>query len=426
MSRWFNKRNVSRKKPIISNSPRNLLFIFEILSLSLLFIYQGKEINKYTLITGIGLVFLIYISNFALNKVSHGDNYIFLIVTMLISIGIVMIYRIDAELGVKQLIWTAVGIAVFFASYLIMKFIRGWDRGIYFYIGATYLAFILTFAFGMRKGGSLNWIEIGSITVQPSEIIKIIIIFVLASFYSNKEKYNKIKHSSYYLTAVMYTFILLSFMQKDLGTALVFYAVFFLIQFIYEDNRKLILYNLGLFTVSGGLGYLIFDHVKIRFQSWLNPWKYIQNQGYQITQSLFAIAEGGFFGKGLGLGNPDFIPVVYTDFIFSAICEEMGIFTGIGIIMLFMILVYRGFKIAIGQDNMFYRILAIGISSLFGIQSFVILAGVLKLIPLTGITLPFVSYGGSSMVASFIALGILQACSEEIRIKDDSNDDQRV
>lgn len=425
MLRRRKKKDIPRKRLISNNSPRNLLFIFEILSLSLLFIYQGGDIDRYTLITGIGLVVLIYISNFALNKLSHGDNYIFLITTMLISIGVVMIYRIDPELGVKQLIWTAAGIGVFFISYMVIKFVRGWDKGIYLYIAATYIAFALTFAFGMRKWGALNWIQIGSITIQPSEIIKIIIIFVLASFYSNKDKFGKIKHSSYYLTALMYTFILLSFMQRDLGTALVFYAVFFLIQFIYEDNRKLILYNLGLFTISGTLGYFIFDHVKIRFQSWLNPWKYIESQGYQITQSLFAIAEGGFFGKGLGLGNPDFIPVVYTDFIFSAICEEMGIFTGIGVIMLFMILVYRGFKIAIGQENMFYRILAIGISSLFGIQSFIILGGVLKMIPLTGITLPFVSYGGSSMIASFIALGILQACSEEIRVKDGS-DDQRI
>ena len=125
----------------------------------------------------------------------------------------------------------------------------------------------------------------------------------------------------------------------ELLERLAFYAVFIVIQFIYEKNRKLILYNIGLFTTSGLLGYMIFDHVKIRFQAWINPWKYIERQGYQITQSLFAMAEGGFFGTGLGLGHPEFIPVVYTDFIFSAICEEMGIFIGIGVIMLFMILV---------------------------------------------------------------------------------------
>ena len=195
---------------------------------------------------------------------------------------------------------------------------------------------------------------------------------------------------------------------------LIFYSIFIALQFIYEENRKLILYNLLLFIVAGVAGYFLFDHVRIRFQIWLDPWKYIDNKGYQITQSLFAIATGGFFGTGIGLGHPDFIPEVYTDFIFSAICEEMGIFTGIGVIMLFLILVYRGFKIAISQDDKFFRIVALGISILFGIQSFIIFGGVLKLIPLTGITIPFVSYGGSSMVSSFIALGILQVASEEI------------
>lgn len=222
---------------------------------------------------------------------------------------------------------------------------------------------------------------------------------------------------------IVYSFILLLFMQRDLGTALVFYMVFIAIQFIYEEDRKLILYNIGLFTVAGTAGYFIFDHVKIRFQSWLNPWKYIESQGYQITQSLFAIAEGGFFGKGLGLGRPDFIPVVYTDFIFSAICEEMGVFTGIGVIMLFMILVYRGVKIAISQENIFYRILALGVSVLFGAQSFIILGGVLKMIPLTGLTLPFVSYGGSSLISSFIGLGILQISSEEAAFKEELNEE---
>ena len=137
------------------------------------------------------------------------------------------------------------------------------------------------------------------------------------------------------------------------------------------------------------------------------------------SQSLFAIAEGGFFGTGLGLGHPHFIPLAYTDFIFSAICDEMGLFTGIGIIMLFMILVYRGFKIALSQSDLFYRILALGVSILFGVQSIIILGGVLKVLPLTGITLPFVSYGGSSILSSFIGLGILQVASEELDLEGD-------
>ncbi len=403
---------------IREKSPRNLLFIFEVLALLLLFVNQWENINRLTLMTGIGLVLIIYLSNYILSKVSNGDNYIFLIVTMLISIGIIMIYRIDEGLGIKQLTWISLGIFLFFITYSIMKYIRVWKNWLYIYIIISYILFLITFIFGNRKGGAINWVNIKGITFQPAEITKLLLIFILSAYYSNPQKWKKIKYASYYLMGIIYSFVLLLFLQRDLGTALVFYLIFLAIQFIYEDDRKLILYNIILFSISGILGYFIFDHVKIRFQSWLNPWSYIERQGYQITQSLFAIAEGGFFGKGLGLGHPDFIPVVYTDFIFSAICEEMGIFTGIGIIMLFMIFVYRGFKIAISQDNKFYKILALGISILFGVQAFIILGGVIKLIPITGLTLPFVSYGGTSLISSFVALGILQICSEEIDFKE--------
>ncbi|TJX13863.1 FtsW/RodA/SpoVE family cell cycle protein [Tissierella creatinini] len=407
------------KNGVSPKSPRNLLFLFEVLSLFLLFIYQWESVNRYTYITGIGLIFIIYISNLILNRISKGDNYIFLIVTMLISIGVIMIYRIDSELGVKQLIWLSFGIFIFYLTYFTLRFIRGWQKWITLYIGVAYILFILTFILGTRKYGAINWIQIGSFSFQPAEITKILLIFILASYYSNTEKFKKYKNAKYYIMLIVYSFIGLLFLQKDLGTALIFYGIFVAIQFIYEEDRRLILYNLGLFAIGGIIGYGLFDHVKVRILTWIDPWSYIDNKGYQITQSLFAIAEGGFFGTGLGLGHPEFIPLAYTDFIFPAICEEMGLFAGIGIIMLFLILVYRGFKIALSQINPFFRILALGVSILFGVQSIIILGGVLKVLPLTGITLPFVSYGGSSVLSSFIVLGILQVASEDLPIDED-------
>jgi cell division protein FtsW (lipid II flippase) len=394
--------------------PRNLLVLFELMAIALLFIYDRENLDKITLISGISLILMIYISNFILPKISSGDNYIFLITTMLLSIGIIMIYRINPALGMRQVIWIGIGILIFFMTYFIVKNIDKWRDWANLYFILAIILFLATLLFGTTKKGSTNWLKIGSFSFQPTEIIKLLLIFLIASYYANYEYYKEKKYGSYYLTGAVYLFIGFLFKQKDLGTVLIFYSIFIALQFIYEENRKLILYNLLLFIVAGVAGYFLFDHVRIRFQIWLDPWKYIDNKGYQITQSLFAIATGGFFGTGIGLGHPDFIPEVYTDFIFSAICEEMGIFTGIGVIMLFLILVYRGFKIAISQDDKFFRIVALGISILFGIQSFIIFGGVLKLIPLTGITIPFVSYGGSSMVSSFIALGILQVASEEI------------
>lgn len=406
---------------ISGKTPRRLLFLYEILALSLLFIYQKDNLDRYIIFIGIGLVLLVYISSYFLLKISSGDNYIFLIATMLMSIGIIMIYRINPEAGVKQLMWLSLGILFFFLSYFIVRYIKGLDNLIYLFIGVAYLLFLITFIFGERTYGAVNWISIAGISFQPAEVTKLVLIFILACFYSQYEKFKKIKYSSYILMAIVYSFIGLLFLQRDLGMAAIFYGIFFILQFIYEENRKLVLLNIGLMGLGAIMAYFAFSHVRVRIATWLDPWRYIDDMGYQITQSLFAIAEGGFFGKGLGLGYPHFIPLAHNDFIFAAICEELGIFTGIGIIMLFLILVYRGFKIVISQSNIFYRILALGISTLFGLQSFIILGGVLKVIPLTGITLPFVAYGGTSILASFTALGILQASSEDIdwRIDDE-------
>lgn len=399
--------------------PRNILFIFELLALMLMFLYYRETLNKITLIYSLALILLVYLSNFFLLKITSGDNFIFLIVTMLVSIGVIMIYRINPELGLKQILWIGMGIVLFFITYILFKQIKGWENWLWLYVAGSIILFILTLLLGRNVNGATNWIKIGRLSIQPSEIIKILTIFLIASYYTNREKFKGMKFGNYYLMGIIYLFVLFLFLQKDLGSVLIFLSVFIALQFVYEEDRKLVLINLSILVVCAVAGYFIFPHVRSRVQTWLDPWKYIDTRGYQITQSLFAIAEGGFFGTGLGLGYPEFIPEVDTDFIFPAICEEMGIFTGIGIIMLFLILVYRGFKIAINQRYKFYRIVALGISILFGIQSFIIFGGVLNMIPLTGITIPFVSYGGSSMLSSFIALGILQVASEELDLDEE-------
>lgn len=385
----------------------------------LMFLYYRETLNKITLIYSLALILLVYLSNFFLLKITSGDNFIFLIVTMLVSIGVIMIYRINPELGLKQILWIGMGIVLFFITYILFKQIKGWENWPWFYVAGSIILFILTLLLGRNVKGATNWIKIGPLSIQPSEIIKILTIFLIASYYTNREKFKGMKFGNYYLMGIIYLFVLFLFLQKDLGSVLIFLSVFIALQFVYEEDRKLVLINLSILVVCAVAGYYIFPHVRSRVQTWLDPWKYIDTRGYQITQSLFAIAEGGFFGTGLGLGYPEFIPEVHTDFIFPAICEEMGIFTGIGIIMLFLILVYRGFKIAINQRYKFYRIVALGISILFGIQSFIIFGGVLNMIPLTGITIPFVSYGGSSMLSSFIALGILQVASEELDLDEE-------
>lgn len=397
-----------------SRLPRRLLLLFEIMSMSLIMVYRRDSLDIKTVALAFGLLVVVYGANYILSRLSEGDLYIFLIVSMLMSIGIIMIFRISSDLGLKQLMWLVIGVGAFFGSYLMITRLSFWESLFPVYIAAAYSFFAMTLLLGDRKHGAINWINVGGISFQPAEMTKIILVFIMACFYSRRDKLERYKYADYLMMGVVYSFIGLLFIQRDLGTAMIFLGIFTGLQYIYSNDRKLIRVNLGLFSIGGFMAYIIFDHVKVRIMTWLDPWPYIDNKGYQITQSLFAIAEGSYFGTGLGRGNPSFIPLSYNDFIFSSITEEMGVFTGIGIIMLFMILVYRGFKIALRQDSKFYRILALGITLMFGIQAFVIIGGVTKVIPLTGLTLPFVSYGGTSVLSSFIALGILQGASEKL------------
>ncbi|MCD1147026.1 FtsW/RodA/SpoVE family cell cycle protein [Peptoniphilus sp. KCTC 25270] len=397
--------------------PRDLLLLFEILAIVLIFFTFDGQFDRQMMFLAGGLIFIIYISNFILGKITTGDNYIFLIVSLLLTIGIITIFRINPETGIKQLQWSFIGILLFYLTYFFIRYFKNLHNLGSLYLIVSVALFFMTLIFGVVSGGAKNWLNIGIGTFQPTEFIKILLMFILASFYSSYEKYTKFKHTSYIMMAIVYFFVMLLFLQKDLGTAVMFLGMYMSIQFVYDRDKKSILVNIALLAVGAVLAYFLFGHVRNRVAIWLDPWSDVYNAGRQIAQSLFAIAEGGFFGSGIGFGYPELIPVSYSDFIFPVICEEMGILTGIGIIMLYILLTYRGVKIALEQEYTFYRILALSVSVLFALQSFLNIGGVIKLIPMTGITLPFISYGGSSMLSSFIALGILQVTSEDLSWK---------
>ena len=404
---------------------RRLILIFQVLAL-IIVVFTNKDVPyNQRIIFSLALVLGTYLTSLAANRITKGDKYIILIALFLFSIGSIMIYRLEPSLAIKQSIWLIVGVTTYFLTYGFLKLIKGWERWGLIYYGLVVFLFLITLVFGSVQGGAKNWIIIGPISIQPVEIIKIVLVFYLASYFTGNLKTPKlvfkgIDFSPYLMMASIYILLGFLFLQAELGTALIVYGLFILMQFIYEEDRKQIYINLGLAIVGSVLAYLLFNHVRVRISTWLDPWSDINNTGYQITQSLFAIASGGFFGTGLAMGQPDLIPLAFTDFIFPAICEEMGIFAGIGLLMLFLLLVYRGFKIAVSQENEFFAMVALGLSIVFALQAFVIFAGVLKLIPLTGITIPFVTYGGSSIVSSFMAIGILQYTSEYIKTDKES------
>ena len=233
----------------------------------------------------------------------------------------------------------------------------------------------------------------------------------LACYYPFKEKKYGIIKERFIVMLCAYTYLGFLILQREWGIMLLFFFTYMVMEYIFERDLKIIIGNFLMAGICCYIGYLALNHIQIRVHTWLDPWSEITGSGYQITQSLFAIASGGFFGTGIGQGSPGYIPEVHSDFIFSAICEELGMFGGVAVILLFFIFTYRGMKIALKLPDGFDKCIATGITVMFGIQTFIIIGGVIKMIPLTGITLPFISYGGSSLLSSFISLGILQAIS---------------
>ena len=407
-------RTLSVNSYVSTKSIQGLLLFFQILGLFLIMARDFANFDRTKLIFMIALISFVYISGKLVQKFTRGDYYIMLIANMLFSIGILEIYRLNDKLAFRQIIWFCIGIIAFWLIYLVLKYIKIWSKMYYFYAAISYLLFIATFLFGKRINGAKNWIRLGSnFAFQPSELIKIAFVFLIAAYYKNRDKFEKDIFKKYSLHFFFYTFLGFLFLQKDLGTVLVFSGVFMFAQYMYEPHRKYMFINLLVLSCGAVLGYILFTHVKVRVKIWLDPFKYADGMGYQIIQGFYAIASGGFFGKGLGLGRPDYIPFAESDYIFASICEEMGILMGMGVVMLFLILTYRGIKTSMEQHNRLYKYVAFCLSLIFAFQSLIMFGGILKLIPLTGITIPFVSYGGSSILSSFIALGILQYASEE-------------
>ncbi len=340
---------------------------------------------------------------FALN----GDAMLFLLSNFLCGIGLVMIYRVDEELAYRQFIWIAGGIAVFIVITFLFKYYGHMMNGYKIIALLSLVLLAVTIIFGKEHGGSTNWLMIKGIQFQPSEFVKILFCLASASFLKDhKQPRDVLIYTGFVLMVV-----LLLFIQKDLGTAIIFFLTG--IVFVYTATGKPAYPAIGLAMLAVGAvaSYLIFAHVRVRFDAWLNPWLDVPGKSYQIVQSLFAIGAGGLFGSGLGLGHPEYIPAVATDLIFSIMVEEFGLLVGLAVIIIYLLIFVRAFLSAMASNNASKQLLLTGISSMLAFQTFIIIGGVTKFIPLTGVTLPFVSYGGSSILTSFCLLGIMNSLS---------------
>ncbi len=390
--------------------PAYLLVLMNILGFGLL--YMANDYRSSVLMVGAGMLGIFILIYSILVICRMGDKFLVLIASMLMTIGVLMLCRIDIVMGARQIVWIGVGGIVFFAAYCVFYNISFWDKLWFFYAAAGAGLFVLTLVFGETVNGSKNWIKVGKIAFQPSELIKILYIMFLACRYSGSWKKPFLRISPMLMTgAVTYAYIMFLVLQRDWGTILVLFLIFIFMIYAYEEDRRFLIFNIAAAVIVGLLGLKFLYHIQVRVKVWLDPWSDIADKGWQIAQSLFAIASGGYFGRGLGNGSPTYIPEVHTDFIFAAICEEMGVFGGAAVIILFFLLSYRCFKITLKTKNEYNKAVALGLTLMFALQTFIIIGGVIKFIPLTGITVPFVSYGGTSIVVSFASLGIMQAVS---------------
>ena len=357
------------------------------------------------LISGAGAMVYLFISSYLLRKIySHGCPLIWNCMYFLMDVGLIMLQRLNPTLAGKQLIWMTVSTVVIMIIPPILKVMPKLEKFEMFYFVLAIVLILLPFVFGNEEYGSLNWISIKGIGFQPSEIVKFMFLLYIACVFRKPLDFKKLCIVSGFAAFLVLCLVI----QKDLGGALIFFVTYMLLLYITTSNILLLGSGFGLMAVASLAAYKMFGHVRVRVSTWLDPWKDAGDTGYQITQSLFAITTWGFLGSGLTRGMPGKIPVVERDFIFSAICEEMGTIFAMGVVCVYMLLFLRGMFIAVRAKRRFYSILSAGIVIMFALQTFLILGGVIKLIPLTGVTLPFVSYGGSSVLVSVALMGLLQ------------------
>lgn len=367
-------------------------------------------------------------------ELPNRDPLLFSIVMFMSGWSLILVERLAPNFSTRQMLWLALSTGAMLIVVRIPQILR-WLR-VYRYVILVggILLLVITILLGRNPSGIAGapqlWLGFGNIFFQPSEALKVILVTFLASYlseqYSALRTEGRIKRfgagqpwmSPRILGPILTMWslsVVLVVWQRDLGTAALFFAVFLILLYVASGQTFILIGGGVLLVIAGFAAYNLFSVVELRVDIWLNPWLEADGRAYQIVQSLMAFGAGGVFGQGIGQGSPTYIPVVHSDFVFSALAEEYGLLGVIVVLCCISIFVMRGLKIAVlHQARPFYSLLAIGLSMLIGIQSLLIMGGVLKLFPLTGVTLPYMSYGGSSLLMSFIILGLLLRLSSEL------------
>lgn len=323
---------------------------------------------------------------------------------MLLSIGLIILTRLDQDKAVRQFIIAVISMGVALVIPYFLKKVKVLRKlsWLYAVIGIASLGAVLVLG-GITNGSKLSY-SIAGVTFQPSEIIKILFVLFVASALHESSSFIHVV----YVTGVAAVHVLILVASRDLGGALIFFVTFVLMVFLATGKFRYLLLGIAGGATASYLAFKIFRHIQIRIQAYIDPWSYIDGEGYQITQSLFALGRGGLFGLGLYQGAPDDIPYVEQDFIFSAIVEEMGLIFGMCLILICLSCFIMFMNISIRLKDKFYQLVAFGLAVLYIFQVFLTIGGDTKFIPLTGVTLPLVSYGGSSVLSTVIMFSIIE------------------
>ncbi len=349
------------------------------------------------------------------HRLPHRDPILFPLVMFLSGWGLALIWRLAPAFGWRQTMWLVVGTAGMLLVTYAPGNLRWLRRYRYLWLVAALGLTALTLLAGVNPsgGGPTLWLGCCGLYFQPSEALKLLFVVYLAAYLAEKGT-GVITAPLLAPIILMWTFsIILLVSQRDLGTGSLIFAVFITLLYLATGQRRYLVIG-GLLLIAGAaLAYFLFDVVRLRVDSWIDPFADPSGRSFQIVQSLIAIADGGLFGSGFGIGAPTVIPVVHSDFVFAAILEEWGLIGGLAAIMLVAVIMLRGLRAAALARSNFRRLLAGGLAVLVGLQAILIIGGVIKVLPLTGVTLPFLSYGGSSLLAHFIIIGLLLKLSAD-------------
>ena len=399
-----------------------------VLLYAMIVINQGQQLDVNTLGVPLGIFAAFAVAHLAIRKFAPGaDSAILPVAFALSGIGIAFVTRLAPELAVRQLIWLYVGIA---AMVLILVFVRNIDHIANYKYTLMLAGFLLLLSpmfpvIGQEIYGSRIWLAIGDFSFQPGELAKIFIVLFLAAYLAaNREMlsvftwrvgpFNLPDFRTLLPLLLMWGLsLIIVIFEKDLGSALVVFFVFISMLYVASGKKSYVVIALVLAAIGAFAMWGLFEHVQIRVNTWLDPFADAQDTGYQLSQAIYSMADGDLFGVGIGKGMCDAIPVVESDYIFAAIAEETGLLGAAGVLLLYLLFAVRGMLTAARAKSDVSSFVATGLTSSIVLQAFIIVAGVTRLIPLTGLTLPFVSQGGSSLLASFIAVGLLLRCGDE-------------